>query len=63
MAKVVTDILDLAGLLLMVVAAAVLTGVALVEAGLAAWSLSGLLSVGGAGLLLVSWLIDRRAGR
>lgn len=47
----VTSVLDLVGLLLLVLAAAVLT---------AAWSLPGALAAAGVGVLAVSWLIDHR---
>lgn len=52
--QLVTSVLDLVGLLFLVAAAAVLVFT---------WtSLPGALAVGGAGLLAVSFLIDRRQG-
>jgi len=51
MRPMITTLLDLAGLLLLVAAAAVLV---------AAWSLPGALAVAGVGLLAASWLVDRR---
>lgn len=49
-----TDVLDLAGLLLLVAALAVL-----------AWRADPVVGLGaaGAGLMAVSWLVDRRAAR
>ena len=50
-----TDVLDLLGALLLVVAVAVLV---------ATWTAAGAIAAAGVGLLLVSWLVDRTlAGR
>lgn len=48
-----TDILDLLGLLLIVVALALAAGLFFLPAAFA---------VAGAGVLVVSWLVDRKAG-
>lgn len=51
MRAVVTSLLDLVGLLLVVVAVAVLVW---------PWTIPGAFAIAGAGLLGISWLIDRR---
>lgn len=53
MREVVTSALDLVGLLLLVAAAVVLVW---------PWSAAGALAVGGAGMLAISLIIDRRQG-
>lgn len=52
MRSTITTLLDLAGLLLLVAAAAVFV---------AAWTIPGALAVAGVGFLSTSWLVDRRA--
>lgn len=47
-----TTLLDLLGALLLIIAAAVLV---------ATWTTPGALAVGGVGLLVLSWLVDRRS--
>ncbi len=49
-----TSWLDLAGLLLLIVAAALFVAV---------WTVPGAVAVAGLGLLTGSWIIDRRKGR
>ncbi len=55
MRRAITTVLDLVGLLLIVAAAALVVSF---------WSIPGAVGSAGAGVLAVSWLIDRRgAGR
>lgn len=51
MIALLTSVLDLVGMLLLVIALAVLVGT---------WSLPGALAAAGVGVLVVSWLVDRR---